>query len=155
MTLHQYKPGHFAKILPVDHTEKPKYVGYHRDSIRYLTDPPEQALARNGQGQNPMAWYTPYYNTAQAQMRRDGNLKKYILLELERHVVQIKANKTEYVLVSTQDPNDNNSGGFVRIRKVWVQADWLEPLTREPSYEQEAKNKYAAALKEKWAKKNQ
>lgn len=150
MTLHQYKPGHFAKMLPVLHNEKPRYADYHRDSIVYLTNP-EQALARAGQGQNPMTYYTPYYNTPQAQLRRDGNLKKYILLELDRHVVQFKEFKTEYVHVSTQDPNDD-SGGYAKIRRIWVNADWIEPLTRAASYEQEAKKKYAAILEAKWGK---
>ena len=142
MPLFQYKPEHYGRIVPLAQNEdEPREIAYPFKAYIHMADLPLNAK--------------PWEQGAKYLVRRphEGN-DKFVLLDLRHKIVTGLHHclKTEYVQVQTQNPFETDLNNFRPIIK-WVEAAWIEPLTKIFNYETEAKQRALATLKKRWAEK--
>lgn len=159
MTILQYKPEHYGKRINLFYHDFTSIspagqFGFQaREKLEpVLVNEPEYYVncpLNDYEELPPSAKYGVRY------VAREGGkyTKKFIMLELKRKTVQIKGFKslsTTYIKVQTYNPFINDASVPIVF---WVKKDWVEPLTKFATYEDEHKKKALLALKEKWANK--
>ncbi len=135
MPLLQYVSEHYAKYI----WQKP------------VTVTPQASFLGTGNGSSDHHYWQ---GSARYVARRGGeNAKKFILVELDRFTIvhpMASSLNTDFVHVSTVNPFESDPMVAGRTMNIWVQANWVEPLTRHGNYEREHKAKALRALKERW-----
>jgi len=131
----QYVSQHYAKYL----WEKPTTVSPTVSFLGTATGPASEQ----------------YWQVSARYVARAGGeyTKKFILVELDRFTIvhpMSSTLRTDFVHVSTVNPFESDPMVAGRTMNIWVQANWVEPLTRHSTYESQHKAKALRALKEKW-----